>query len=122
MTWPLSFSQTFIFTILLFCGLIPGFLYLLALVILQSVTEENNARALQEAETDDDLEEVFLEEDEYAFEMDEKEEDFLTLLIQLKPQERHAIYEQLEDMARKFQHCEEEEEPELDNVVWLRRG
>ncbi len=120
MKWPLSFSQTFIFTLLLFCGFIPGFLYLLALVILQSATEENNARAVQEAESDDDFDEVLIEEDDYAFEMNEKDEDFLTLLIQLKPQERQAIYEQLEDMARKFQHCEEEEE--MDNVVWLRRG
>ena len=66
---------------------------------------------------------MFLEEDDLSFDLEqgEEEEDFLALLIQLKPQERHAIYEQLEDMAQKLQGLgQEEEEPELDNVVWLR--
>ena len=118
MKWPLSFIQTFIFTLLLFCGFIPGFLYLLVLMILQRETEENNASALQEAEADIDFEEAFLEEDDYAFEMEEKDKDFLTLLIQLKPQERQAIYSQIEEIARNHQSYEEE--PEMDNVVWLR--
>ena len=87
-------------------------------MILQRETEENNASALQEAEADIDFEEAFLEEDDYAFEMEEKDKDFLTLLIQLKPQERQAIYSQIEEIARNHQSYEEE--PEMDNVVWLR--
>ena len=88
-------------------------------MILQRETEENNASALQEAEADIDFEEAFLEEDDSTFEMEEKDKDFLTLLIQLKPQERQAIYSQIEEIARNHQSYEE---PEMENVVWLRRG